>query len=192
MEDGDQIVIGGVGDEAPGLAPGDLVVELRLRPHDRFTRRGDDLLAVKRIGLAQALLGGAIPFRHLDGRLLLLGNAPGQIIAPGAIKVVDGEGMPMRGSPRRRGNLFVRFSVAFPDAAKLTPALRDAFLRAIPPVDEASGFDPEAENVFFVTMADSNLDEFVNARSSREERQEAYHDGRDEAGDTSGETCHAV
>jgi DnaJ family protein A protein 2 len=188
MEDANQIIIARVGDEAPELAAGDLVFELRMRHHDTFTRRGDNLLAVKPIGLAQALLGGAVSLRHLDRRLLLLRGAPGRVIAPGAIKVVDGEGMPVRGSHRRRRNLFIRFSVALPDPAQITPALRDASLRVIPAINEEAGVDPDAENVF-VTMTDSDIAEFANATSNREE---AYRDGWDEAGEGSGETCRAV
>ena len=37
-----------------------------------------------------------------------------QVIAPGAVKVVTGEGMPMFRNPYERGNLFIKFDVKFP------------------------------------------------------------------------------
>lgn len=107
--------------------PGDLVFIVRPRPHARFERRGDDLHMNATISLADALVGFATSFTHLDGRKVPL-NATG-VTRPGATLMLVGEGMPRSGAPATRGNLVVTFTVDFP--AKLTDkqkkAVRDNF-----------------------------------------------------------------
>ncbi|CAE8645060.1 unnamed protein product, partial [Polarella glacialis] len=103
---------------------GNVVVLLQAQPHQCFERQGDDLLAAVKIPLADALGGGgAARLQHLDGRQLLLRPGPGEVIKPFSWRRVRGEGMPkiqateglMSISGRRRGDLFVRFEVVFPD-----------------------------------------------------------------------------
>ena len=56
---------GGVG--ARGGLPGDLYVHLRVHPHERFTRHGNDLVATLHVPMAQAALGAHLRFETLDG-----------------------------------------------------------------------------------------------------------------------------
>ena len=50
-----------------GGAAGDLYVNFRVRPHDRFTREGVDLHADLHIPVTQAMLGADLEFETLDG-----------------------------------------------------------------------------------------------------------------------------
>lgn len=50
---------------------------------------------------------------------LQVSTQPGEVIKPDSWKVVDGEGMPIEGSPYEKGNLYIQFDVKFPDS--LTP-----------------------------------------------------------------------
>lgn len=50
-----------------GGAAGDLYVNFRVRPHDRFTREGVDLHADLHIPVTQAILGADLEFETLDG-----------------------------------------------------------------------------------------------------------------------------
>lgn len=52
---------------ARGGAPGDLYVHLRVRPHPRFEREGNDLLTSIRLPYTQATLGATIELETLDG-----------------------------------------------------------------------------------------------------------------------------
>jgi DnaJ family protein A protein 2 len=157
-----------------------LVIQLRQKAHPFFHRRHDDLLMAKRISLSQALLGGNLVLTHLDRRKLVVQIPQGQVITPGAVKVIAGEGMPQRGNVFQKGRLFVQFEVIFPTAPELTPALTAAFTAALPPQDEAAGIDENSENAFPVTMQDSTRKEFENAKSSRDRRSEAYNAGDDD------------
>lgn len=117
----------------PGMAEGDVIratlggapvyFELREAPHAVFKRSNADLLVDASIPLADAL-GGAprVTIKRLDGTTLRVNVAPlGAVLRHGALRSLDGEGMPVRGNPQRRGKLFVRVFVVFPRALNLEP-----------------------------------------------------------------------
>lgn len=56
----DKIVIKGEGDEGRNVIPGDLIVEIRQKPHPYLTRKRNDLFMDYNIDLKTALLGGEI------------------------------------------------------------------------------------------------------------------------------------
>jgi DnaJ-class molecular chaperone len=64
--DGTKVKLSGQGPRG-----GDLVVEVRVRPHPVFTRRGADLERELPITLEEALLGGEVPVTTLKGKVLL-------------------------------------------------------------------------------------------------------------------------
>mmetsp|Transcript_28767 Transcript_28767/g.85941 ORF Transcript_28767/g.85941 Transcript_28767/m.85941 type:complete len:365 (+) Transcript_28767:156-1250(+) len=112
----------------PGAADGDVVraqtrdgatatFELREAPHSVYARRGADLLLDARVPLAEALGGGpTITVARPDGtqfRIKLAGR--GQVLKHGHLRCVEGEGMPVRGGGGKRGRLFLRILVEFPD-----------------------------------------------------------------------------
>ena len=103
-------------------AGGSAVFELREAPHGAFKRRGCDLLVDATISLAEALGGGpTVRVARLDGSSLRVALAPkGAVLRHGSLRAVEGEGMPVRGSPQRRGKLFIRVLVAFPKDLALT------------------------------------------------------------------------
>ncbi|KAA8643503.1 hypothetical protein EYZ11_006608 [Aspergillus tanneri] len=118
VKNGHKIEFRGEGDQMPGVLPGDVVFEIEQKPHPRFQRKDDDLFFQAEIDLLTALGGGAINIEHLDDRWLTVNIAPGEVITPGAIKVIKGQGMP---SFRHHdfGNLYIQFDVKFPKTDEL-------------------------------------------------------------------------
>ncbi|ODQ64466.1 DnaJ-domain-containing protein [Nadsonia fulvescens var. elongata DSM 6958] len=115
MRDGQKVVFQGEGDQGPNIIPGDVVFVVEEVSHDRFIRKGDDLYYNAKIDLNTALTGGAFIIKHLDDEILKVEIVPGEVIAPGCLKVIEGKGMP---SYRHHnfGNMFVQFEVDFPKA----------------------------------------------------------------------------
>lgn len=69
VDDGDQIRLAGEGEIGEsGGPPGDLYVQIRLRPHDLFKRDGDDLHCELPLSFATVTLGGEVEIPTLDGR----------------------------------------------------------------------------------------------------------------------------
>lgn len=95
---------------ARGGAHGDLYVHLRVRPHERFRREDDDLVADVPISIAQAALGTKVALPTLDGDEDLSIPAGTQ---PGHQFVLRGRGVP-RLHGRGRGDLRVVVRVEVP------------------------------------------------------------------------------
>ena len=68
VDNGDRIRLAGEGEAGPaGTAPGDLYVEVRVRPHAIFVRDGDDLHCEVPIRISQAALGDSVRVPTLNG-----------------------------------------------------------------------------------------------------------------------------
>ncbi len=69
VDDGDQIRLAGEGEAGEnGGPPGDLFVQVRLKPHPIFKREQDDLYCEMPISFATAVLGGELEIPTLEGR----------------------------------------------------------------------------------------------------------------------------
>ncbi|BCS29487.1 type I HSP40 co-chaperone YDJ1 [Aspergillus puulaauensis] len=114
VKNGHKIEFRGEGDQLPGVMPGDVVFEIEQKPHPRFQRKDDDLFYHAEIDLLTALGGGTLNIEHLDERWLSVTIAPGEVITPGAIKLIKGQGMPSF-RHHDHGNLYIQFDVKFPE-----------------------------------------------------------------------------
>lgn len=118
MAGGDSVTFKGMGEQQPNMIPGDVVLKVTERPHKVFTRIGNNLNAEVNITLKEALLGFERTIVHLDKRQIVVGMTG--ITAPFAVMRVEGEGMPARGDPTNRGDLFIKCNVVMPEDAELT------------------------------------------------------------------------
>lgn len=103
-----------------GGGPGDLIVFIRIAPHERFRREGDDLWMDRPIGFAQAALGAELTVTTLSGEEEILHIPAGT--EAGTVFRVSRAGLPRLGS-NARGNLNVRVSVSVP--SHLVPKERE-------------------------------------------------------------------
>ena len=129
MADGDTIAFEQVADEQIGATPGSLVLRVVALAGGRFSRMGDHLYMTSTISLLDALVGFEFTIAHLDGRDVVVRKDT--VTACGDVHRVQGEGMPRRGQPARRGDLFVTFEIDFPE--ELSPAQRSAVRAALDP-----------------------------------------------------------
>jgi molecular chaperone DnaJ len=93
IHDGQRIRLTGEGHAGPlGARAGDLYVQVRVVPDERFVREGDDLFSTVDLTVTQAALGAKVRVPTLEGELEL-DFAPGT--QPGEIRVLRGRGMPV-------------------------------------------------------------------------------------------------
>ncbi|MGI9645105.1 MAG: molecular chaperone DnaJ [Ilumatobacteraceae bacterium] len=115
VDTGSTLRLSGRGAIGPrGGSAGDLYVHLRVAPHDRYTRDGNDLVTEVPISIAQAALGTSFELDTLDGAEDLV-VPPGT--QPGREFVLRQRGVP-RLQGRGRGDLRARVRVDIP--SKLT------------------------------------------------------------------------
>lgn len=91
--------------------PGDLYVELLVKPDPRFERDGDDLVHRAVVGMAEAALGTTIEVPLVDGASEQLTIPEGT--QPGSVQRLGGQGMGRLGR-RGRGDLVIVISVQVP------------------------------------------------------------------------------
>lgn len=130
---GSKIVLRGeAGCPDPTVAPGDIIFVLEQKPHATFKRIGADLVMERAITLAEALTGFDFSLATLEeGRAIRVTHpAGGLVIKPDTWWRVPGEGMPHHGRPFDKGNLYIHFSIEFPDS--LAPAQVEAVRAALP------------------------------------------------------------
>jgi DnaJ-class molecular chaperone len=113
------------GEGAPGLnggARGDLYLVVRLLPHQRFERKGDDLYVKVEPSLYTLLLGGQAQVPTLSGKTINL-TIPEQT-QNGRTFRLGGQGMPALRSDRR-GDLYVTVNAQLP--TRLSSRERELF-----------------------------------------------------------------
>jgi molecular chaperone DnaJ len=111
VEDGMRIRLTGHGEVGPGGGPaGDLYVEVHERPHEVFTRDGEDLHCRVTLPMTAAALGTTLTLKTLDGETDL-DIKPGT--QPGSVLTMRAQGAP-RLRATGRGNLLVHVEVQTP------------------------------------------------------------------------------
>jgi molecular chaperone DnaJ len=93
IHDGQRIRLSGEGHAGLlGGRSGDLYVLVRIRPHDRFVREGNDIFSQIDLTIVQAALGATLRVPTLDGDTELQFDPGTQ---PGDVRVLKGRGMPV-------------------------------------------------------------------------------------------------
>ncbi|PKY04881.1 DnaJ-domain-containing protein [Aspergillus campestris IBT 28561] len=166
VRNGHKIDFRGEGDQMPGGLPGDVVFEIEQKPHPRFQRKGDDLFYHVDVDLLTALGGGSFSVEHLDERWITVNIAPGEVITPGAIKMIKGQGMP---SFRHHdyGNLYVQFDVKFPQKDQLQNL--NLLEQVLPPRLEQTKAPADA------MVEDFELEDVDGSEGSQQRAQNAAH-----------------
>ncbi len=103
-----------------GGKPGDLYVQIFVKKHPLFTRKGDDLYLASSINISQAILGGEIKIPTLEGKNIILKIPAGT--KSGKVFRVKGKGIP-HFSSHGRGDLYVELEIEVPK--KLTKEQKD-------------------------------------------------------------------
>ncbi|KAI8320368.1 DNAJ domain-containing protein Mas5 [Martensiomyces pterosporus] len=179
MKEGQKIAFKGEADQAPGVIPGDIVIIVDEKEHPRFKRRGDDLYYEAEIDLITALAGGNVHVQHLDDRVLNVTILPGEVIKPGEVKAVEGEGMPSY-RHHNMGNLYIKFNIRFPES-NWTSEEQIKQLEAILPPRQPLAAVPKGcheEEVVLATL-DASQQQRMNAgaEAMEEDYDEAHQQG---------------
>jgi curved DNA-binding protein len=134
VRDGQRIRLAGEGGAGSGGGPtGDLYLRVRIRPHSRFRREGDDLYADLPVSPWEAALGATVELKTLDGTAKVkvpAGSSSGRLLR------LRGQGMPRPNGDS--GDLYAEVRIMVPK--HLTPEERDAFEQ----LAKVSTFDPRA------------------------------------------------
>lgn len=135
IADGQQLRLSGKG--TPGVSdgpPGDALVEISVRAHPFFERRGDDIVLELPITIDEAVLGGKVEAPTVTGRVALTipkGASTGQILR------LRGKGIQAPGG-KGRGDQLVTLKVVLP------PAVDDELTDFMQVWRQQHAYDPRA------------------------------------------------
>jgi len=160
MQHNERIVFKNKADERPNMEAGHLNFVIQEKEHELFKRKGSDLLMTKILSLNEALCGFEWKIQHLDKREIIIKSRPGEVIKAEAdsqrpfVKIVPKEGMPSRGNPFVRGDLYVMFTVEFPNDGDLTTEQIHGLKSLLPGASMAVEYDPETAEIVHLDHAD--------------------------------------
>lgn len=123
------------GDELPDYdGVGDVIVDIRSKPHELFKRRKDhDLYFNKRISIGEMYTGCTFYFRHLSGQILKVSTK--RAIEDRFIQKLRGYGLPKSRMSDERGDLFVKFVLD----RNISQIQIDDIIKTYPPVRGEKG-----------------------------------------------------
>lgn len=140
VDEGQSVRVRGEGSAGSNGGPsGDVLVEIYIKRHPIFSRRGMDVICEVPISFAQAALGAEIQVPTLDGRV------PYEIpegTQTGTVFTMPGRGIPEVGNSRRRGSQ--RFAVVVETPTKLNKEQKE-LLRQL---DGSLGETPKRKKFF--------------------------------------------
>lgn len=112
-KDGTRVRLKGKGSGGmDGGPPGDLYVVVKVLPHERFQRKGDDLIAEIEVPVEDAVLGGEAVVETIAGKRIAL-KVP-EMTQNGQSIRLSGLGMPkLKGN--KKGDLFAKVRVVIPN-----------------------------------------------------------------------------
>jgi len=112
IEHGQQIRYQGMGDHSiKEIRPGDLLVNVVIKPHPTFQRDRDNLYCEKRISIWDAILGKTLEINTLDRKTISI-NVPAGT-QPETVLSCRGEGLPNM-KTRTKGSLMIRIKIDIP------------------------------------------------------------------------------
>ena len=110
-KDGTKITYSNEGDEDSNHSAGDIIFMVKSKPHEYFTRDGDDLIYTCNTTLHEALSGIRTDVTHLDGRRIPLVV---RSATPETVINFSGEGF-VNNKTKTRGCMKVKFLIKFPE-----------------------------------------------------------------------------
>jgi len=111
VKDGGKLRIPGKGRSAPGAMPGDLIISIRVQPHQFFRRQDNDIHIDLPVTVWEAALGATVEAPTIDGGTNLkipAGTQSGQILR------MRGKGVPDPQSGRK-GDQYVHIQITIPE-----------------------------------------------------------------------------
>jgi DnaJ-class molecular chaperone len=114
INDGVVLRIAGAGDNSfVGAPPGDAMLSVRIRPHSRFQRNGNDLIEQINITAWDAMLGKDLEVSTIGGDKLTVQIKEGT--QPDSFLRIQGYGMPVMNNPGIKGNHMILIKVSVPN-----------------------------------------------------------------------------
>jgi DnaJ-class molecular chaperone len=129
IEDGQKLRLKGQGAKNPQGQAGDAYVEVHIRPHPQFTRKGQDVQTEVPVGFHESILGSKIEVPTIHG--------PVEVTIPKGAS--SGTILRLKGKGIKKGDQFVKLKIVMP--AKIDDELEDTIKKWT----EKHGYNPRKQ-----------------------------------------------
>jgi len=131
---GDKLTASEEGHNLPGMARGDVIFVVNIKPHSIYKRIQADLAMTKELDLISALQGYDFTIPSIKrGEWLQVKSENNEIAQPGDVICVEGHGLPQKGSRGVRGNLYIRFNIILPAPNSLNSTQIESLQKVLSP-----------------------------------------------------------
>ena len=112
VKQNDSVRFGGMGDDSfPQVPRGNLVLNIRVQPHHKWTRDNDNIITTENISIFDLMIGSSVEIETLVGRHFSLTIPKGT--KPGTVFSISGQGVP-NVNTRRPGNAHIKVEAVIP------------------------------------------------------------------------------
>ena len=112
VKQNDSVRFGGMGDDSfPQVPRGNLVLNIRVQPHHKWTRDNDNILTTENISIFDLMIGSSVEIETPVGRHFSLTIPKGT--KPGTVFSISGQGIP-NVNTRRPGNAHIKVEAVIP------------------------------------------------------------------------------
>ena len=166
---GENITVPGEGNKYPGMQEGDVIIQLRIKKHELYNRKGADLGMNYELSLRQALCGYKIKIPQVSGKTLcIVPKEQGEVVQPGSLKIVHTMGLPQRFSGHIKGHLYIVMDVKLPLSQTLSEKQIETFRQILP---EQVISSEEDENEEEESKTNSNGNVHQNSKQQQPQQQ---------------------
>lgn len=170
-ENGTQKIFQDMGDQLPDEIKGDVIFIVKETNNTLFKRVGNNLIFNHTIKLCDSIIGTNISFNHINGEKILFKED--NMIKENAYTIVKNKGMPISNQPGKFGNLYVVYSIEYPDK-KLSYSEKEVLKRILPSSNiEINNNEIDVESIENALHDNFNIDNLKE--SERHNRHQQQH-----------------
>jgi DnaJ family protein A protein 2 len=93
--------------------PGDLILEVKMAPHQHFRRNGNDLYYKCNLTYIESVIGKEFVIPYFKGNTISVNTRNFGVVYPGKNYMIENMGMPIMNS-NKMGNMFIEFNISYP------------------------------------------------------------------------------
>ena len=135
----ESITYKGKGHVHPNGSTGNLILNMNIKEHRFFHRKGSMLIMKKSIAISDALCGFTFYLQHLDKHILKINIPHGTVISPNSVFKLRGEGMPIFGKETFFDDLLIQFKIDFPSNVNMTKEQKNMLINMFPGISAMKG-----------------------------------------------------
>jgi len=176
---GTQKIFQDMGDQLPDEIKGDVIFIVKETNNTLFKRVDNNLIFNHTVKLCDSIVGTTICFTHINGEKIVFKEE--NMIKENSYSIVKNKGMPILDQPGKFGNLYVVYSIEYPDK-KLSYSEKELLKRILPSSNAETNDESELESTENELHDNFNIENIKGSekynRQQHQQQQQQQHNQR--------------